>query len=497
MTPAEFRQLGHQMVDWIASYMERVETLPVLSQSAPGDTTAKLPLHAPESGFERPLQDWNTIFADLDNILLPGLTHWQSPNFYAFFPCNASGPAILAEFLAAGVNVNPMLWTASPAATELETRMLDWMAELIGLPDSFLSTSKAGGGVIQTTASDSTLVAMIAARRRILSRWPTDKTLPHLVAYTSTQAHSSVIKDAMVLGLAKGPDDRTGLRLVNTDAAHAMDPDHLRQLLREDVAASRLPFYVCATVGTTSSTAIDPVDRIASVLAAEGFTDRGGWLHVDAAHAGNACVCPEFRWMLRGVERADSICFNPHKWLLTNFDCDCFHTRDRRSLVDALSITPEYLRNAASEGGRVIDYRDWQIPLGRRFRAIKLWFVLRHYGAEGLRAHIREHVRIAAMLEDLIREDPRFELAAPRTINLVCFRLRGPDADALNHRLLKAINGSGRAYLTHTTLPLPGEPRAVILRMAIGGTMTQERHVRQTWELIRAIATDLAASPPE
>ncbi len=523
-------------MDWIAEYMWRVESMPVLSRVNPGDVLAMLPEHQPEDGIgaskHQGIQKrWEAVFEDLERIILPGLTHWQSPNFYGFFPCNASGPAIIGEMLSAGLNVNGMLWATSPAATELETRVLDWMAEMAGLPPEFLSTSGNGGGCIQGTASESTLIAMVAARGRALGAAETTvlrtdsaavegvegegerraalsvarSVARDLVAYASEQAHSSVIKAAMIAGLARGPEDREHLRLIGTDESFAMRPDLLEQALREDLEAGRTPFFVCATVGTTSSTAVDAVDRIAGAITAacgggtsqrpvppatsslrHSVTPSLPWLHVDAAHAGCACVCPEFRWMLRGIEHADSLCFNPHKWLLTNFDCDCFSTRDRRSLVSALSITPEYLRNAASEAGGVIDYRDWQVPLGRRFRALKLWLVIRHYGAAGLRAYIREHVRLAALLESWVREDPRFEIAAPRTVNLVCFRLRGgAAADGRNRALLEAINASGKAYLTHTMLG-----GRYTLRMAIGSAATEERHVRGTWEVIRAMSDE-------
>lgn len=490
MSPDQFRELGHRAVDAIADYMRRVEEFPVLSRAKPCEIAAAFPASAPIEGLAP--ADWGRVFDDLENILLPGLTHWQSPNFFAFFPCNASGPAILGEILSAGLNVNAMLWATSPAATELETRVLDWLAEMIGLPESFRSTS-AGGGVIQGTASESTLVAMVAARKRGAgfqpAAPPSDEQRP-LITYASTQSHSSVVKAAMIAGIATGPDDREHIRLIETDAAHAMRPDLLAKAMREDRAAGRSPFFVCATVGTTSSTAVDPLPGIGRALEQEGFFDAGGWLHVDAAHSGCACVCPEFRWMLDCIDRADSIAFNPHKWLLTNFDCDCFYVRDRRALINALSVTPEYLRNAATETGTVTDYRDWGVPLGRRFRALKLWLVIRHYGVEGLRAYIREHVRLAALFEDLVRSDPRFEIAAPRTVNLVCFRLRGdgPESDAANRALLQRLNATGRLYLTHTTLPTPGGASRIVLRMAIGATTTQERHVRAAWDLIRAHA---------
>jgi len=503
MSAEAFRSLGHQMVDWIAAYMERVEDLPVLSHVEPGQILGALPDRPPERGLEP--GDWNTVFEDLDRVIVPGLTHWQSPNFFAFFPANASGPAILGEMLSAGLNVNGMLWATSPAATELETRVLDWLADAIALPESFRSTSARGGGVIQGTASESALVAMVAARRRVLERTKTEQddrpeadtesvAPPRLVAYASTQAHSSIVKAACIAGIATDPDDRVGVRLIETDESLAMRPDLLARAVNEDLDAGRIPFFVCATVGTTSSLAIDPIDAIASALGDTPFARRGGWLHVDAAHAGAACVCPEHRDILRGVEHADSICFNPHKWLLTNFDCDCFWTRDRDAVIRSLSVTPEYLRNEASQSGRVFDYRDWQIPLGRRFRALKLWFVIRHYGLEGLRAHIREHVRLASLFEGWVADDPDFEVAAPRSLDLVCFRLRpgageSPEqTDARNRSLLDGLNRTGRLYLTHTSLPTSNGPPRYVLRLAIGGTRTAQTHVRAAWDLIQRLA---------
>ncbi len=493
MSPDEFAALGHRMVDWIADYWRQVERYPVLSRVKPGEVRAKVPEHPPARGFEgsASVSGWDSIFRDLDEIVLPGITHWQSPNFFAYFPANASGPAVLGELLSAGLGVQGMLWATSPACTELETRVLDWLGEMIGLPAAFLSTSERGGGVIQGTASEATLVAMLAAKQRIGGVGP-------LVVYTSTQAHSSIIKAAMIAGIASGPLDREHVRLIEVDDQYRMRPEALERAMREDVAAGKRPFFVCATVGTTSSGAVDSVREIAeAVRAAELLAkpprpspkEEGAWIHVDAAWAGAACVCPEFRAMLAGIERADSIAFNPHKWLLTNFDCNCFWTRDRKALTNALSVTPEYLRNAASDSGQVIDYRDWQVPLGRRFRSLKLWFVIRHYGVEGLRAYVREHVRLAVLFEEWLRADQRFELAAPRSLSLVCFRLRGEGeaADAKNRQLLERINASGRAYLTHTVLPIRGGSR-VVLRMAIGAAQTKEEHVREAWDLIRELA---------
>jgi len=500
MTPDDFRAQGHRMIDWIADYWGRVEQFPVLSQSKPGEVLGRLPIHPPAKPGE---DSWDIIFGDIESIILPGITHWQSPNFFGFFPCNASGPAVLGELLSAGLGVQGMLWATSPAATELETRVLDWLGGAIGLPEHFLSTSGNGGGVIQGTASEATLVAMIAARHRA------GRDATGLVAYASTQAHSSVLRAAMICGIAKGPTDHEHVRRIDVDDTFAMRPEALAHAMQQDAAAGRTPFFVCATVGTTSSTAVDSVHEISRAIGAVKWqsgevakwqSESGGsspptppllpWLHIDAAHAGAACICPEFRWMIRGIEGADSICFNPHKWLLTNFDCDCFWTSDRNALISAMSIIPEYLRNAATESGKVIDYRDWQVPLGRRFRALKLWFVLRHYGIAGLQAHIREHVRLAALFEQWVREDPRFEVAAPRTVNLVCFRLAplpgepAPQTDARNKALLDSINASGRAYLTHTTLP----GRGLVLRMCIGATQTRQEHVRSAWVLIQELS---------
>ncbi|HEX2838731.1 MAG TPA: pyridoxal-dependent decarboxylase [Phycisphaerales bacterium] len=505
MTNDEFRRLGHQMVDFIADYWDALEREPqkfsVLSRVRPGEVFGSVPPVPPEAG--RPLvgcaraeaRGSEDLFADIDRLIMPGITHWQHPHFYAYFPANATGPSVLAELLSAGLGVQGMLWATSPACTELETRMLDWLGGMIGLPADFLSTSANGGGVIEGTASDAALVAMVAARERVRkSARGQGGPTPDLVAYTSTQAHSSIIKAAMIAGIATGPDDRTHVRLIDVDSEFRMRADLLEAAMREDTAAGRTPFFVCATVGTTGCTAIDPIPEIAAAIARTTSSLRLSvssslppWLHIDAAHAGAACVCPEYRHWLAGVEHADSICFNPHKWLLTNFDCNCFWTRDRATLTSALSITPEYLRNAASDAGAVVDYRDWQVPLGRRFRSLKLWFVIRHYGVEGLRAYIHQHMAMAQDFERWVRSDPRFEVVAPRTMNLICFRLRAlpgqSDAarDAMNRRLLDALNASGRLHLSHAALPGVG----LTLRMAIGAVRTREEHVKAAWAWIQ------------
>jgi aromatic-L-amino-acid decarboxylase len=463
MTPEEFRRRGHAVIDWIAEYMQNIDELPVQSRVAPGDVLSRLPAHPPERG-----ESWDDVLQDFDEIVVPGLTHWQSPNFYAYFPANNSGPSILGELLSAGLGVQGMLWATSPACTELETAVLDWVVELLDLPKTFRSDG-LGGGVIQDTASSATLCALLAARERTTAGTTNRAgTTGNLTVYASSQAHSSVEKAVRIAGI--GVDN---LRLIDVDDAFAMKPDVLDRAITADKAAGRSPCLVVATTGTTSSMALDPLVQIGTVC-----EEHGIWLHVDAAMAGSAMVCPEFRILNEGLERADSYCFNPHKWLLVNFDCDCFYVTDRSALIGALSVLPEYLRNTASESGAVIDYRDWQVPLGRRFRALKLWFVIRHYGADGLRKHIRAHVDLAAKLAAWVESDPEFELAAPVMLNLVCFRHRA--GDEFNERLLQRLNSSGDLYLTHTKLD-----GRFTLRMAIGSPQTRAHHVRAAWDRIK------------
>ena len=352
--------------------------------------------------------------------------------------------------------------------------MLDWLVDMLDLPGSFRSTS-TGGGVIQDSASSASLCALLAARERASGlRTNTEGVRGNLVAYTSSQAHSSIEKAVKIAGIGS-----ENLRLVEVDARYAMSAEDLTRKVTADRRDGLTPFFVCATVGTTSSNAMDPLKPIARLC-----RDEKLWLHVDAAMSGTAALCPEFRHLKEGVELADSYCFNPHKWMFTNFDCDCFYVRSRKELIDALSILPEYLRNEATASGAVIDYRDWQIPLGRRFRALKLWFVIRHYGVEGLRHHVRRHVALAQELSEWIRADERFELAAPVPLNLVCFRHRA--GDAVNEELLRELNESGALYLTHTKLS-----GKYTLRLSIGQTKTEARHVRAAWERIQALAPPL------
>ena len=457
------------MVDWISRYYESIEKFPVLSKAQPGEIRRLLPSAPPLKS-----EPFEQVLRDVEQIILPGITHWQSPNFFAYFPANASGPAILGDLLSSALGVQGMLWATSPACTELETQVLDWLVPLLGLPEKFLSTS-SGGGVIQDTASSATLCAMIAARERATNNRSNRAGCDgKLVAYTSTQAHSSVQKAAMVAGI--GQDN---VRLIAVDSRFAMNPDALAQAIRQDLEAGRVPFFVCATVGTTSSHAMDPLVEIASVCRQYGL-----WLHVDAAMAGTAALCPEFRHLQDGVEHSDSYCFNPHKWMFTNFDCDCFFVADRAALIRSLSILPEYLRNQATESGAVFDYRDWQVPLGRRFRSLKLWFVLRHYGVEGLQHHIRYHVQLAQQLFSWVEGDYRFEIAAPAPLNLVCFRYRGSDEQ--NRQLMDTLNRSGDLYLTHTRLA-----DRFVLRFCVGQTNTEARHVERAWQRIREEAAKL------
>lgn len=469
MTPDEFREHGHALVEWIADYYERVESLPVLAQVAPGEVRAQLPPDPPEHG-----EPFAAMMADVERVILPGITHWQSPNFFAFFPANTSGPAILGEMLSAGLGVQGMIWATSPACTELETLVLDWVAQMLDLPPAFHSTN-SGGGVIQESASSAALCALLAARERATGLVSNARGGDgRLVAYTSTQAHSSIEKAVKIAGLGSA-----NLRLIDVDAHFAMRPDALAAQIAADRAAGLVPCFVAATVGTTSSNALDPLPEIGAICRREGV-----WLHVDGAMAGTAALCPEFRPIQAGLELADSYCFNPHKWMFTNFDCDCFYVADRRALINALSILPEYLRNQATESGAVIDYRDWQVSLGRRFRALKLWFVIRHYGVEGLRHHVRRHVALAQEFARWVVASDDFELATPAPLNLVCFRHRG--GDDINQALLDALNSSGALYLTHTKLA-----GRFTLRMSIGQTQTEATHVAQAWARIQATAADL------
>lgn len=469
MTPEQFRKHGHDVVDWIADYYENIEGLPVLSQVKPGQIRQTLPRQAPQQP-----EGFAAMLADMDKVILPGVTHWQSPNFFAYFPANASGPAILGDLLCSALGVQGMLWATSPACTELETHVLDWLVPMLGLPGKFLSSS-AGGGVIQDSASSASLCAMLAARERATNYRSNRRGCDgRLTAYASNQAHSSIEKAAMVAGIGV-----ENLRLIDVDDRFAMRPDALAKQIAQDREAGLTPCFVSATVGTTSSNALDPLPAIGAIC-----RENNLWFHVDAAMSGTAALCPEFRYIQDGIEFADSYIFNPHKWMFTNFDCNCFYVANRKALISTLSILPEYLRNQATESGAVFDYRDWHIPLGRRFRSLKLWFVIRYYGVEGLQFHVRRHIAMAQQFLEWVKQDERFQVAAPAPLNLVCFRHR--DGDKSSEELMDRLNRSGDLYLTHTRLD-----GRFTLRFCVGQTNTTERHVERAWKRIQEEAGKL------
>jgi aromatic-L-amino-acid decarboxylase len=485
MTPEQFRQHGHEVVDWIADYWSRIGSFPVRSQVGPGDVRAELPAQPPERGA--PV---SAVLADLERVVLPGITHWQHPGFFGYFPANTSGPSVLGDLVSAGLGVQGMSWVTSPAATELEQHVMDWFADLLGLPESFRSTG-TGGGVVQDSSSGANLVALLAALHRATKgatvRFGVEP--ERATVYVSSETHSSMVKAARIAGL--GTD---AVRVVEVDDELAMRPGALVARLERDLARGFTPVMVCATVGTTSTTAIDPLAEIGPICQKYGV-----WLHVDAAYAGVSGIVPELRGLQDGVEWADSYTTDAHKWLLTGFDATLFWVADRAALTGALAILPEYLRNAATDAGAVVDYRDWQIPLGRRFRALKLWFVLRWYGAEGLRAHIRSHVALAQELAGRAAADERFDIAAPHPLSLVCLRPRwadGVDADVATMTLLERLNDGGEVFLTHTNVR--GD---VVLRVAVGSPNTTREHVERVWALLCEgydwLAADFAAAAAE
>ena len=456
MTPEEFRRRGYAMVDWVADYLEKVDDLPVQSGMVPGQIRDLLPEQAPENP-----EDFEAIAADLDRIVAPGLTNWTSPGWFAFFPSSNSGPGILGELAAAGLGQQGMMWATSPVCTELENVMMDWMVDLLGLP-AWWKTAGPGGGVMQQTASDASHVAMVVARERA-RRGGAD--ISRCAAYTSTQANSAIEKGLRVAGYGF-------IRLVEVDGVYAMRADALSEAVGRDRAAGLVPTFVCTTVGTTATTAVDPVRAVGELAKEEGM-----WHHVDAAFAGNAMICEEYRHHQDGLELADSYSVNPYKWMPMTFDGSLFYVADRAPMIQALSILPPFLRNEASESGRVIDYRDWHVALGRRFRSLKLWFVLRYYGAEAIRARIRANTAWAADLAARVEEDPRLEMAAPAPFSLVCFRHRA--GNEATDSLAAAVNRSGHSYLT--TSRIDGRS---FLRVAIAQANTRKEHVDRLWRLI-------------
>jgi aromatic-L-amino-acid decarboxylase len=470
MQPDEFRRHGHQLVDWMADYMRDVSTLPVTPAVRPGDVLRQLPASPPENG-----EPFDSLLQDFTRIIVPGMTHWNHPGWFAYFPANNSPPSVLAEMLTATLGAQCMSWATSPAATELEQLTMEWLRQMVGLPKDFT-------GVIQDTASTATLVALLSARERATEnaagRAGLAGTGARLTVYASSEAHSSIDKGVKLAGYGLEQ-----LRRVPVDRDYAMIPEALDRMIATDRKAGLVPACVVATAGTTSSTAIDPFPRVAEVCRRHAV-----WLHVDAAYAGAAALLPELRHLFDGVEQADSFVFNPHKWMLVNFDCSAYFVRDRDALLRTFQLTPEYLRTP--EDKEVVNFRDWGIQLGRRFRALKLWFVIRSYGLEGLREMIRKHVGLARELAGWIEAAPGYELMAPVPFGLVCFRRRPPEMavddprlDDLNAALLARVNATRRVHLTHTRLG-----GRYVIRVAIGQRQTERAHVEEVWKLIQEAA---------
>lgn len=471
MKNEEFRKEAHELVDWMADYFDSVENYPVKPKTQPGDILKQLPKEAPAES-----ESFDEIFSDFEDIIMPGMTHWESPKFMAYFPANKSYPSVLAEMLTATLGAQCMSWITSPAATELEERVMQWLGKMIGLPDSF-------SGVIQDTASTATLTALLMAREDL-----TDFSINEggfsgnetYTVYCSSETHSSIEKDVKITGFG-----RKNLRKIPVDEHYAMQPEMLEEAIRKDLEQGCKPVCVIVTLGTTGSTAIDPLLEIAEVC-----TRYDIFLHVDAAFAGTALLLPEMRWMIEGIEQVDSFVFNPHKWMFTNFDCSAFYVADEALLVKTFEITPEYLKT--QEDQRVKNYRDWGIPLGRRFRALKLWFVIRHFGIEGLRKKIRSHISLAQNLAKTIENEEHFELLAPIPFNTICFRFRPSyisdesKLNELNNKLLSNINDTGELFITHTKLG-----SVFTLRMVIGNTNVNARHVEEVWNLIKETSSNL------
>jgi aromatic-L-amino-acid decarboxylase len=468
MTPEEFRAAGHRLIDWLADYRSRIEALPVMARTAPGEVKAQLPASPPEAP-----EPFSAILSDLENIVLPGLSHWQHPSFFGYFPSNGLPASVLGDFASTGLGVLGLSWQSSPALTEVEEVTTDWMRQMTGL-------SSAWSGVIQDTASTCTLLALLCARERAtaysLSRGGLQAEAQPLTVYVSAQSHSSVEKDALLAGFG-----RENLRLIPHDSAFAMRSDALDAAIARDLAAGCKPCAVVATTGTTASTALDPVERIAAIAAA-----RNIWLHVDAAMAGSAMVLPELRWLWQGIEGADSLVLNPHKWLGIAFDCSLYYVRDPEHLVRVMSTNPSFLRSSADD--QVKNLRDWGIPLGRRFRALKLWFAIREQGVEGLRARLRRDLANAHWFAEQVRAAKGWKVLAPVPLQTVCVRHEPPglEGDALDRHTLAwadRVNRSGQAYLTPATL----DGRWMV-RVSIGALLTERGHVEALWTLMRSEA---------
>ncbi|KAJ1288426.1 hypothetical protein BS78_02G088100 [Paspalum vaginatum] len=481
MDAEQLRECGHRMVDFVADYYKSIETFPVLSQVQPGYLKKLLPDTAPSKP-----DTLEALFDDIREKIIPGVTHWQSPNYFAYYPCNSSTAGFLGEMLSAAFNIVGFSWITSPAATELEVIVLDWFAKMLKLPSQFLSTA-LGGGVIQGTASEAVLVVLLAARDRTLRRHG-KTSFEKLVVYASDQTHSALQKACQIAGIFS-----ENLRVLKADKNknYAIAPQDVIAAISTDMSSGLIPFFICATVGTTSSSAVDPLTELGQIAKAHDM-----WLHIDAAYAGSACICPEYRHHLNGVEEADSFNMNAHKWFLTNFDCSLLWVKDRSYLIQSLSTNPEFLKNKfqASQANSVFDFKDWQIPLGRRFRSLKLWMVLRLYGVENLQSYIRKHIELAKHFEQLVISDSRFEVVTPRTFSLVCFRLLPLTSDQdngrkLNYDLMDAANSSGNIFISHTVLS-----GKFVLRFAVGAPLTEEQHIFAAWKLLQDLATRVLGS---
>ena len=470
MTPDEFRKHAHELVEWMAGYMENVEKWPVRSSVMPGEIFNKIPEKPPLFS-----ESFDSLMRDFNELIMPGITHWQNPSFFAYFPANTSPASILAEMLIATLGTQYMIWETSPAAAELEEKMMIWLRELIGLPSGF-------EGVIQDSASTATLAAILTAREKTTNFTANVEGIEKsgiLKVYCSEQTHSSVEKAVKICGIG-----RNNLVKISVRDDFSMDPEKLKEAIISDKANGYVPCCVIATLGTTGTTAIDPLRSIGEIC-----SEYNVYLHVDAAMAGTALILPEFQWMLDGKESIDSFVFNPHKWMFTNFDCTAYFVKDAPALIKTFEILPEYLKTRTR--GKVNDYRDWGVPLGRRFRALKLWSVIRTYGAEGLREKVRNHINIAAQLAEMISKEVDFEILAPPIICVVCFRFipagyTQDQINSINEKLNHQLNDSGKLYLSHTVLN-----GKYTLRMVTAQTNVTIEHVEKAWLLIKETARSL------
>ncbi|XP_059668679.1 tyrosine decarboxylase-like [Cornus florida] len=477
LDPQEFRRQGHIIIDFLADYYQNIQNYPVRSQVEPGYLRKLLPNSAPDHP-----ETIETILQDVEHHIIPGLTHWQSPYYFAYFPSSGSIAGFLGEMLSTGFNVVGFNWMSSPAATELESITMDWLGKMLNLPESFLFYG-GGGGVLQGTTCEAMLCMLTAARDQILSGDDARENLGKLVIYESDQTHCAFKKAARIAGISP----RNFRSIPTTKATQfGLSPETLRSTIVSDIEAGLTPLFLCVTIGTTSSTAVDPLGPLCDVA-----KEFGIWVHVDAAYAGSVCICPEYRHHLNGIEGANSFSFNAHKWFLTTLDCCCLWVKDPSALTNALSTNPEYLRNQATESKQVVDYKDWQITLSRRFRALKLWLVLRSYGIEKLRNFLRDHLEMAKHFEALVGMDNRFEIVVPRNFAVVCFRVspsailgklnhNDDEVNGFNSELLESINKTGRIYMTHAVVG-----GVFVIRFAVGATLTKKQHVDTTWKLVQ------------